>query len=66
MRCKQHTTYRQVLDSVGRYDWLDNIFFYELVDDPGSAAEYGMLHSELTPKLAYDACQCHIRRCLPS
>ncbi|HYV30456.1 MAG TPA: hypothetical protein VEO53_05030, partial [Candidatus Binatia bacterium] len=56
----QAANYAQALEGVEAYDWLDKVFFYELVDDPTSAAKYGMLHSDLTPKRAYHTYQRHI------
>jgi hypothetical protein len=56
----QAASYTQVLAGVEASGWLGKVFFSELVDDPAIAAEYGMLHSDLTPKPAYDAYQRHI------
>ncbi len=56
----QAAYYEQVLEGVDTYDWLDKVFFYELVDDPTIAAKYGILHSDLTPKPAYHTYQRHI------
>jgi hypothetical protein len=56
----QAASYKQVLGGVEAYDWLNKVFFYGLVDDPASASKYGMLHSDLTPKPAYEAYQRHI------
>jgi hypothetical protein len=56
----QAAYYKQVLEGVDKYGWLDKVFFYEPVDDPTIAAKYGILHSDLTPKLAYYTYQRHI------
>jgi polysaccharide biosynthesis protein PslG len=56
----QAAYYTQVLAGVDTLDWLDKAFFYELVDDPNFAARYGMLHSDLTPKQAYNTYQSYI------
>ena len=56
----QAAYYAQVLDGIDAHDWPDKVFFYELADDPNSAAQWGILHSDLTPKQAYDTYQRYI------
>jgi hypothetical protein len=56
----QAAFYEQVLEGVDAYDWLDKVFFYELVDDPHIAEQWGILNSDLTPKQAYYAYQSYI------
>ena len=41
-------------------EWLDKVFFYQLVDEPDRADEWGILRADLSPKPAYDAYQGHI------
>jgi hypothetical protein len=56
----QAAYYEQVLKGVDASDWLDKVFFYELVDDPRIPEEWGILHSDLTPKQAYYTYQSYI------
>jgi polysaccharide biosynthesis protein PslG len=56
----QAAYYKQVLEGVDKWGWLDKVFLYELVDDPTIAAKYGILHSDLTPKQAYYTYQHYI------
>ena len=51
---------QQVLAGVDTHEWLDKVFFYQLVDEPDSADEWGILRADLSPKLAYEAYQHHI------
>jgi hypothetical protein len=52
--------YEQVLDGVEANDWLEKVFFYALADEPGNPDQWGILHSDLTPKPAYEAYQRYI------
>jgi hypothetical protein len=56
----QATYYEQVLDGVDAYEWLDKVFFYQLVDEPDSPDQWGILRVDLSPKLAYEAYQRHL------
>jgi hypothetical protein len=56
----QATYYEQVLDGVETYEWLDKVFFYELIDDASSPDQWGILRADLSPKPAYEAYQQHI------
>jgi polysaccharide biosynthesis protein PslG len=56
----QAASYEQVLAGVEASEWLDKVFFYQLVDEPGSPDAWGILRVDLRPKLAYDAYQRHI------
>jgi hypothetical protein len=56
----QAAFYEQVLDGVDAYEWLDKVFFYQLVDEPDSPDRWGILRVDLSPKPAYDAYQHHI------
>jgi hypothetical protein len=57
---EQAAYYKQVLDGVEEYDWLGKVFFYQLVDEPGSPDQWGMLRVDLSPKAAYATYQRHI------
>jgi polysaccharide biosynthesis protein PslG len=56
----QAAYYKQVLEGVDKYGWLDKVFFYQLVDEPGSPDQWGILRVDLSPKPAYEAYQRHI------
>jgi hypothetical protein len=56
----QAAFYEQVLDGVDAYEWLDKVFFYQLVDELDSPDQWGILRVDLSPKPAYDAYQHHI------
>ena len=56
----QADCYEQVLEGVAAHDWLERVFFYALADEPGSPDQWGILHSDLTPKPAYEAYQRYI------
>jgi hypothetical protein len=56
----QATSYEQVLEGVDAYEWLDKVFFYQLVDEPGRPDQWGILRVDLSPKPAYEAYQRHI------
>jgi hypothetical protein len=56
----QAAYYEQVLEGVEAYEWLDKVFFYQLVDEPGSPDQWGILRVDLSPKPAYAAYQRHI------
>jgi hypothetical protein len=56
----QAAFYEQVLDGVDAYEWLDKVFFYQLVDEPDSPDQWGILRVDLSPKPAYDVYQQHI------
>ena len=57
---EQAAYYEQVLVGVDRYDGLDKVFFYQLADEADSPDQWGILRSDLTPKLAYDTYQRYI------
>jgi hypothetical protein len=57
---EQAAYYRQVLAGVEAYDWLAKVFFYQLVDEPGSPDQWGALRVDLSPKPAYETYQRHI------
>jgi hypothetical protein len=52
--------YEQVLVGVDAYAWLDKVFFYQLVDEPDSPDQWGILRADLSPKTAYEVYQRHI------
>jgi hypothetical protein len=56
----QATYYEQMLDGMDAYEWLDKVFFYQLVDEPDSPDQWGILRVDLSPKLAYEAYQRHL------
>ena len=56
----QATNVEQVLAGVEGKASPDKVFFYQLVDEPGSPDEWGILRVDLSPKLAYDVYQSHI------
>jgi hypothetical protein len=56
----QAAYYAQVLEGVDHDGWLDKVFFYQLVDEPGSPEQWGILRVDLSPKPAYEAYQHHI------
>jgi polysaccharide biosynthesis protein PslG len=53
----QADSYEQVLEGVAGYEWLDKVFFYQLVDEPDSPDQWGILRVDLSPKLAYETYQ---------
>lgn len=55
----QAAFYDQVLDGVEAYDWLDKVFFYQLIDEPETPDRWGILRADLTPKPAYCVLQLH-------
>jgi hypothetical protein len=63
---QQADYYVQVLMGVDALPWLDKVFFYEIVDDPRSLKEWGILRSDLTPKAAYYRYQDYIAAHSPS
>jgi hypothetical protein len=56
----QAADYAQVLAGVEAYAWLDKVFFYQLMDEPGSPDEWGILRVDLSPKPAYTVYQDYI------
>ena len=59
----QAVFYAQILEGINASDWLDKVFFYALVDEVGSPDRWGILHSDLKPKPAYDTYQCFLLGC---
>jgi polysaccharide biosynthesis protein PslG len=57
---EQAAYYTQVLDGVEAYGWLDKVFFYQLIDEPGTPDQWGVLRADLSPKPAYETYQRHI------
>ena len=54
----QATYYEQVLVGVDTYEWLDKVFFYQLLDEPPDSPDrWGILRMDLSPKPAYEAYQ---------
>ena len=51
----QAAYYEQVLEGVEAYEWLDKVFFYQLIDEQDSPDQWGILRVDLTPKPAYEA-----------
>ena len=49
-----------MLEGVDGYEWLDKVFFYQLVDEPDTTDQWGTLRLDLIPKLAYEAYQRYI------
>jgi polysaccharide biosynthesis protein PslG len=62
----QAAFYQQLLDGVEGYEWLDKVFFYQLVDEPDTPDQWGILHVDLNPKPAYEAYQRHIASHAPT
>jgi polysaccharide biosynthesis protein PslG len=56
----QAASYEQVLAGVEADEWLEKVFFYQLVDEPDNPDQKGILRVDLSPKLAYEAYQRHI------
>ena len=53
---EQARRYVELLDALGRRDWITKVFFYELKDaDLRIACQWGILYSDMTPKPAYSA-----------
>lgn len=57
---RQAEYYVQVLEGVDAFGRLDKVFFYEIVDDPRSPEQCGILRSDLTPKQAFYSYQGYI------
>lgn len=45
----------QLLESLPKYEWLQRVFLYQLVDEPSTGL--GLLRTDLTPKPAFFVCQ---------
>jgi hypothetical protein len=56
----QAAYYGQILEGVEANEWLDKVFFYQLIDEPGTLDQWGILRVDLTLKLAYEAYLRHI------
>ena len=56
----QAAAYAQVLEGLEHEGGPDKVFFYQLVDEPDSPDEWGILRVDLSPKLAYETYQRHI------
>jgi hypothetical protein len=53
---EQAQVYTDLLDQVAQRDWMDKVFFYELVDaDLTIACQWGILYGDLREKEAYRA-----------
>ena len=57
----QATYYEQVLVGVDTYEWLEKVFFYQLLDEPPDSPDrWGILRMDLSPKPAYETYQRYI------
>jgi polysaccharide biosynthesis protein PslG len=61
----QAAYYEQVLEGLEQEGGPDKAFFYQLVDEPGSPEQWGILRVDLSPKPAYEAYQRHIATHVP-
>jgi hypothetical protein len=52
--------YEQVLEGLEHEGGPDKVFFYQLVDEPDTTDEWGLLRVDLSPKLAYETYQRYI------
>jgi hypothetical protein len=53
----QAASYEQVLAGVEGSDWLEKVFFYQLVDEPDTPDQWGILRVDLSAKPAYETYQ---------
>jgi polysaccharide biosynthesis protein PslG len=61
----QAASYAQVLEGLEQEGGPDKVFFYQLVDEPDSPDEWGILRVDLSPKRAYETYQRHIAARVP-